>query len=89
LFVILITVAALGGLRRPGLLAGIFVAGYGAARYFVEFFRVPDAQFFSADNPFGFAYRFGEFGVTMGQTLSIPMIMVGLLFITSAISRGR
>ena len=89
LFVILITVAALGGLRRPGLLAGMFVAGYGAARYFVEFFRVPDAQFFSADNPFGFAYRLGEFGVTMGQTLSVPMIIVGLLFITSAMSRGR
>ena len=89
LFVILITAAVLGGLRRPGLLAGIFVAGYGAARYFVEFFRVPDTQFFSADNPFGFAYRLGEFGVTMGQTLSIPMILVGLLFIASAMSRGR
>ena len=89
LLMILICVAALGGLRRPGLLAGIFVAGYGAARYFVEFFRVPDAQFFSADNPSGFAYRFGDFGVTMGQTLSIPMILVGLLFIVSAMARGR
>jgi len=55
----------------------------------VEFFRVPDAQFFSTDNPYGFAYRFGEFGVTMGQTLSIPMILVGLLFIATAMSRGR
>jgi phosphatidylglycerol:prolipoprotein diacylglycerol transferase len=89
LLIILICVAALGGLRRPGLLAGIFVAGYGAARYFVEFFRVPDAQFFSADNPYGFAYRLGDFGVTMGQTLSIPMILVGLLFIVSAMARGR
>ena len=89
LFAILLMFAALGGLRRTGLLAGIFVAGYGAARYFVEFFRVPDPQFFSADNPFGFAYRFGEFGVTMGQTLSIPMILIGLLFISSAMSRGR
>jgi phosphatidylglycerol:prolipoprotein diacylglycerol transferase len=89
LFFVLLLFAALGGLRRPGLLAGIFVAGYGAARYFVEFFRVPDAQFFSADNPFGFAYSFGEFGVTMGQTLSIPMILIGLLLISSAMSRGR
>jgi len=85
----LLLVAALGGLRRPGLLAGIFVAGYGAARYFVEFFRVPDAQFFSTNNPYGFAYRFGDFGVTMGQTLSIPMILVGILFIVSAMSRRR
>jgi phosphatidylglycerol:prolipoprotein diacylglycerol transferase len=89
LFSILLVAAAFGGLRQQGLLAGIFVAGYGAARYFVEFFRVPDPQFFSADNPFGFAYRFGEFGVTMGQTLSIPMILVGLFFILSARSRGR
>lgn len=89
LFAILITAAALGGMRRPGLLAGVFVAGYGTARYFVEFFRVPDAQFFSAENPLGFAYRLGDFGVTMGQTLSIPMILVGLLFIIFAMSRGR
>jgi len=89
LFLLLLLVAALGGLRRPGLLAGIFVAGYGAVRYFVEFFRVPDPQFFSDDNPFGFAYRFGEFGITMGQTLSIPMILVGLMFVSSAVSRER
>ena len=31
---------------------------------------MPDSQFFSADNPYGFAYQFGQFGITMGQALS-------------------
>lgn len=84
LFMVLLIVAAFGGLRRPGLLAGIFIGGYGAARYFVEFYRVPDPQFFTANNPYGFAYRFGEFGITMGQTLSLPMIAVGILLILNS-----
>ncbi|HEY6870080.1 MAG TPA: prolipoprotein diacylglyceryl transferase, partial [Novosphingobium sp.] len=29
---------------RPGLLTGVFVGGYGCARFFVEYFREPDAQ---------------------------------------------
>ena len=89
LFLLLVFSAVLGGLRRAGLLAGIFVAGYGCARYFVEFFRVPDPQFFSADNPYGFAFRFGEFGITMGQALSAPMIFVGLTLISVSIVRNR
>ncbi|MDE0113631.1 MAG: prolipoprotein diacylglyceryl transferase, partial [Albidovulum sp.] len=34
-----------GWLRRPGQITGMFAAGYGAARTFVEFFRLPDQQF--------------------------------------------
>jgi len=81
LFMILIIFAFAGALRRPGVITGMFLLIYGAGRYFVEFYRVPDPQFFSETNPYGFAYQYGEFGVTMGQTLSIPMIVVGVILI--------
>ena len=81
LFAVLVIVAHFGGLRKPGMLTGLFLLIYGGGRYLVEFYRVPDLQFFSATNPNGFAYTYGEFGVTMGQCLSIPMICFGLLLV--------
>ena len=81
LFIILILVARAGGFRRPGMITGIFAFGYGISRFFVEYFRVPDPQFFSDTNPYGFAFKFGEFGITMGQSLSLPMIGAGLVLI--------
>jgi phosphatidylglycerol:prolipoprotein diacylglycerol transferase len=69
------------GLRRPGLLTGVFLAGYGAARFFVEFFRQPDAQFVTAGNPLGLAFQSGGYGFTMGQALSLPMLLAGLYLI--------
>ena len=65
-------------LKDLDLLTGVFALGYGASRFFVEYFRVPDPQFFSQANPYGFAFKLGDFGITMGQTLSLPMILVGL-----------
>ena len=88
LFIILILVARAGGFRRPGLITGIFAFGYGISRFFVEYFRVPDLQFFSDTNPYGFAFKFGEFGITMGQSLSLPMIGVGLVLIAIALRPG-
>jgi len=79
LLVVLLIAVALGLLRRPGFVAGLFFLGYGASRYFVEFYRVPDPQFFSPTNPYGFAFQFNEYGATMGQLLSLPMIFIGLL----------
>ena len=78
LLVVLIYTAYRGGLKNPGLLTGIFALGYGLSRFFVEYFRVPDSQFFSPTNPYGFAFQLGDIGVTMGQTLSLPMILIGL-----------
>jgi len=69
------------GLHKPGQIMGVFFAGYGAARFFVEFFRQPDAQFVSDGNPLGLAFQAGGYGLTMGQTLSLPMIVVGLWLI--------
>lgn len=63
---------------RPGLLTGVFVAGYGCARFTVEFFREPDAQL-------------EEFarttGMSMGQWLTVPMILLGLFLIARALMR--
>ncbi|NNE51631.1 MAG: prolipoprotein diacylglyceryl transferase [Sulfitobacter sp.] len=70
-----------GAFRRPGLLCGTFLAGYGLARFAVEFVRQPDAQFVTADNPLGLAWQIGGTGLTMGQILSLPMILVGLMLI--------
>jgi phosphatidylglycerol:prolipoprotein diacylglycerol transferase len=70
-----------GAFKRPGLIAGTFFAGYGLARFLVEFVRQPDAQFVSPGNPLGLALHVGGYGLTMGQLLSLPMVALGLYFI--------
>lgn len=68
LFALLQILALNPALRaRRGLLTGVFLAGYGVARFIGEFFRQPDAQL-------GFLVG----GTTMGQLLSLPMIAAGL-----------
>ena len=52
-----------------------------AARFAVEFVRQPDALFISDGNPLGLAWHMGGWGLTMGQILSLPMIVAGLWFI--------
>ena len=69
---------ARGALKRPGIVAGTFFAGYGLARFLVEFVRQPDAQFVSPGNPLGLAWHVGGYGLTMGQMLSLPMILIGV-----------
>ncbi len=55
---------------RYGLITGMFLIGYGIARITGEFFRQPD--------PFlGFLFA----GATMGQLLSVPMVLAGLGFV--------
>jgi phosphatidylglycerol:prolipoprotein diacylglycerol transferase len=63
---------------RPGLLAGVFTLGMGAARFVNEFFREPDAQL--AD----FAARTG---LSMGQWLTIPLILTGLIVVLYALRK--
>jgi len=53
--------------ERQGFLAGVFLAGYGVARGICEFFRQPD-------DFLGFLWG----GATMGQLLSLPLIVAGL-----------
>ncbi|EEE37787.1 prolipoprotein diacylglyceryl transferase [Rhodobacteraceae bacterium KLH11] len=66
--------------QKPGLVMGVFLAGYGASRFLVEFVRQPDAQFVTPGNPLGLAWQIGGYGLTMGQALSLPMIALGLWF---------
>ena len=86
---VLILAALVGGFKRRGLITGTFFLGYGTSRFVVEFIRQPDAQFITEQNPFGYAYHYAEFGVTMGQALSIPMIFLGAIIMLVAISKGR
>ena len=60
--------------RRPmGAPSGMFLAGYGALRFIAEYFREPDAFL-------------GELalGLTMGQWLSLPMMLIGLAMLVWA-----
>lgn len=81
LLALIFIIIRLRGLKNSGFVTGVFSFGYGLARFFLEYYRVPDPQFISIENPIGYAYWFGEFGVTMGQALSMPMIVIGLLLI--------
>ena len=65
-------------LMKPGQIAGLFFAGYGVSRFFVEFVRQADAQFITLGNPMGYVLGSGSFGVSMGQLLSLPMILIGV-----------
>ena len=77
-----------GWLKKPGQLMGLFIMGYGVSRFIVEFFRQADAQFITATNPMGYVMQFGDFGLTKGQQLSLPMIAIGLAFIFIARKRA-
>ncbi|PHM72129.1 prolipoprotein diacylglyceryl transferase [Xenorhabdus kozodoii] len=58
--------------RPMGSVSGLFLIGYGAFRIIVEFFRQPDAQLGLFD------------GISMGQMLSIPMILMGIIMMVWA-----
>lgn len=59
-----------GARYRPGRLLGTGLVIYGAARFLIEFVRQPDA---------GLEHL--PWGLTMGQTLSAPMLIAGLYFL--------
>ena len=77
-----------GALKTPWLVSGVFFLGYGLARFAIEFVRQPDEQFQSPDNPLGLALHWGGYGLTMGQVLTLPMILVGLAVVIAARRRG-
>lgn len=73
--------AGRGALRRPGLVTALFLIGYGLSRFLVEFVRQADLQFITPDNPLGHVVGGAVWGLSMGQLLSLPMIMAGLFLI--------
>lgn len=68
LFVVLYVVARHTRLmeHRPGFISGLFLFGYGLARFTVEFFREPDAQL-----------GLLTLDLSMGQLLCLPMLALG------------
>ncbi|KJZ19757.1 prolipoprotein diacylglyceryl transferase [Loktanella sp. S4079] len=85
--VLLILAFRFNALKRSWLLTGVFFVGYGCARFLVEFLRQPDAQFQSAGNALGLALHYNGYGLTMGQLLSLPMIIVGGIVVIAALRR--
>ncbi|MEO6300541.1 MAG: prolipoprotein diacylglyceryl transferase [Paracoccaceae bacterium] len=73
-----------GWLKWPGRTMGLFIAGYALARFAVEFVRQPDVQFVTEGNPLGLAWQIHGWGLTQGQALSVPMLVVGLYFLLRA-----
>lgn len=62
---------------RPYLaVSGVFAAGYGLARFFTEYFRMPDYE-----------VDLGGWVLSAGQLLSLPMIALGIALLTVAYSR--
>jgi phosphatidylglycerol:prolipoprotein diacylglycerol transferase len=63
---------------RPGIPFFTFFLGYGLIRFGIEFFRQPDVQL-------GFLWG----GATMGQLLSLPMILFGTVGLVVILRRER
>jgi phosphatidylglycerol:prolipoprotein diacylglycerol transferase len=53
--------------RPSGAASGLFLIGYGSLRFITEFFREPDHGIFGQ-----------SYAISMGQWLSLPMILIGI-----------
>jgi phosphatidylglycerol:prolipoprotein diacylglycerol transferase len=76
LFMLLLIAERMGARYKPGIVTGLFLAGYAVARMSGELFRQPDEQL-------GFLI----FGTTMGQLLSIPVLIAGIWIVRWAVRR--
>lgn len=76
LFVVLLWLARRK--RADGMIFGTLLAGYAAFRILVEFVREPDLQLGFIAGPF-----------TMGQLLSLPMLLVGVWVVVRAVKAER
>jgi phosphatidylglycerol:prolipoprotein diacylglycerol transferase len=62
--------------RPTGATSGVFLIGYGAFRFITEFFREPDHGIFGQ-----------SYTVSMGQWLSLPMVLAGVALLVYAYRR--
>lgn len=74
LFVILFALSRKQPPFPRGTYTGVFMLGYGICRFMVEFIREPDVQL---------GYLWGGW-LTMGQVLSLPLILVGIVLLVYA-----
>lgn len=79
LFVVLYVMSRRKPLLPQGTFMGTFILGYGIVRFLIEFVRVPDAQL---------GYLLGGV-ITMGQLLSLPLIIIGIALIAYALHAKR
>ncbi len=77
-FILLFLYKKMNFAARPGVVSGAFLAGYGVFRMIVELFRQPDAHI-------GFVFS----QISMGQVLSLPMVLVGGGLMTYAFIKDR
>jgi phosphatidylglycerol---prolipoprotein diacylglyceryl transferase len=73
LFLLLFVAERRGARRASGMETGLFLAGYAVARMSGELFRQPDPQL-----------GYLVFGTTMGQLLSIPLLIAGVAIVICA-----
>ena len=55
----------------------------------MEYFRQADAQFITPENPWGYVIQIGDIGLTRGQQLSLPMVIVGIAVLIYAFRRKK
>ena len=75
LFVIMMVLSRKRPPRPQGTFIGTFLACYGVFRFLIEFVRLPDAQL---------GYLLGTDWLTMGQCLSAPLVLIGIIVIATA-----
>lgn len=79
LFIVLFALARKTPPRPRGTFFGVFMLGYGICRFLIEFVRQPDAQL---------GYLWGGW-LTMGQVLSLPLIIAGVALLVYAFKTRR
>ncbi|MEL6747373.1 MAG: prolipoprotein diacylglyceryl transferase [Pseudomonadota bacterium] len=70
---------ARGALRWPGYVTGLFLAGYGIARIFCEFFRDFDPDRYFTLGPY----------LTTGMVYSLPMVLLGIYLLSTSRYRAE
>ena len=76
LFILLMFVSAKN--NKHGVISGTFLLAYGLIRFFIEYFRQPDSHM-----------GFVALQLSMGQLLSIPMVLVGLILLRKSLRRNE
>ena len=74
LFIVLFVLSRKQPPFPQGTYSGVFMLGYGICRFMVEFIREPDVQL---------GYLWGGW-LTMGQVLSLPLILAGIALLIYA-----
>ena len=76
LFILLIFIGT--ETNKHGVISGSFLIAYGLIRFFIEYFRQPDSHM-----------GFVALQLSMGQLLSIPMVIIGLILLTKSLRRNE